>query len=322
MKLTRILILLLICQFSWFSYSTEVFVQYLTRVEHRKDYTDHIFCCNVEGSGILWGLNSKSIGGYGLNDKIGTTTFNSKSKFFNYTSTLLSKKHITGHRSNLESMLIIAVYTNRSIYLNVSCNNDKIIGFASNGDNPTFPDNNNHSDNFTTEENVSLVQVLRPEVMQRDKAMTHIFLCRTNSLPQLVGVNKRGVGFGLSNQVGDYRTIRQADHIYLQAILSAREPFQTTTFTIVVTNKSYFSFSCTYKRNIKQVIVSYHNDSQELATSSHQMSTKVPCFTRSAIITEYTTTMKLQSSFIPTISPFLSNNICKRSILQLVLHYG
>ena len=318
MKFTRILILLLMCQFFWCSYSAEVSVQYLTRVEHRKDYTDHIFCCNIEGSGIQWGLNSKSIGGYDLKDKIGITTFNSRHKIFNYTSTLLSKKHITDDRANLESLLIIAVYTNQSISLNVSCNNNKIIRFASNVGNPTFPDKSNHSDNFTTNKNISLVQVLKAEVVQRDEAMTHIFLCRTNSLLQLVGVDKHGVGFDSSNLVGDHKTIKhQADLVYLQAILSARESFQTTTFTIVVTNQSYFSFSCSYKTNIE---VSYHNDSQELATSSRQPSTKVPSFTRSAIIMEYTTTVKLQPSFVPTTSPFLSS-FCKCSILQQILYY-
>ena len=217
--------------------STYVNIEYLRRDNrfNHSSYIDYYFSCNTIGPTLQWALNEESLIGYGLDD-VGRAVV-SMGQNFNYTTTLLSSQLERQQNARLTSILIVSPEKEQIENFNVSCNNGLMINSTSTTTNPIYVE---IVENIQTEGSIiALEQVLSARVIQNNTNLIHILLCGTADSSQIWGVNGEGIIFDQNDRIGRHQT-ETPDGITVvrQAILFARQPFETTSVLFVLSNSN------------------------------------------------------------------------------------
>ncbi len=191
--------------FSWLELSQSfVQVKYLKRIERFNEsvITDYYFSCHIEGLEVQWGVNGSSLGGYVSSD-VGTAVV-SESNEFNFTTSLISAKP-KKNAFLLDSILIIFTGNRQIKNFEVSCNNNMEINITSNQIEPEILD-------FIPPRQGTEIQfeyALAAQLVQNYSQQTSIFVCRSNSTSQDLGIPSiRAFGFSSSDQLGATRNLK------------------------------------------------------------------------------------------------------------------
>ena len=219
-------------------------VEYLLRVNRLNNlsYNDYYFICNAVGPTLKWAFNEESLIGYSV-DEVGRTLV-SAGQNFNYTSTLLSSHLIGYQQSELTSVLIISFKEVQTKYFNVTCSNGLMTNIINTSSNPRFIEN---PDNIRTKgDSIYLKHVMSAKLIGNSTSLTHILTCGTAKFAQTWGINGEGTVFDQNDKIGKARTeVPDGTTVSRQAILFARQPFETTS-VMFVTSNSNITVTCSF----------------------------------------------------------------------------
>ncbi len=220
------------------AFSSSIFLEYIQKIERFQvtNITDYYFSCNLQGRILQWAVNSENLGGFHVNSSKRTVV--SKRSNFNYTSTLLSARSFM-----FNSILVVSLGKDQNQTLDVICTNNINFNVTNNENNPKY-ESPNVRGNFSRA--IGLEHVLTAPLIHNSNQLTHIFLCGTNGMSQQLIVNSRSIGFSPADTIGVTRSSDIRNGIVnIQAILNARQPYQTTSI-IFVTHGSDFNITCAY----------------------------------------------------------------------------
>ena len=229
-------------------------LQYLREVKDRLQYaksdTDYYFSCSVDGSVLQWGLNSTSLGGYGVNE-VGFATVTNKSTY-SFSSTLLSAVPLPQQpgTAHLVSVLVISVPRFSTLDLNVSCSNNILIKFK----NVKTPKCMGEEGDITTSDDRTIVlqHILSAPLLVNSSLLVHIFMCGTESLFQVIGDGSDDLGFAEGDYVGANVTDLFPDNLQMvniQAVLISRQPPLVTTSLLFILSNTSSNAYCSFKWN-------------------------------------------------------------------------
>ena len=226
-------------------FASFVNVEYLLRVNrfNHSTYIDDYFYCNALGPSLQWALNGESLIGFRLNE-VGRAVV-SMGQNYSYTTTLLSSHEIEGQQQGiLTSILIVSFEKGRSENFDIICSNSLMINITSTTANPVYAEN---FENIQTKGDIiALEHVLSGNLIHNSSSLTHILTCGTADRSLTLDINGEGIVFGLRDTIGEAKTeIPDGSSVSRQAILFARQPFETTS-VIFVTSNLNIAVTCSF----------------------------------------------------------------------------
>ena len=132
--------------------------------------------------------------------------------------------------------------------LSVFCTNNVVLSNISTDFGPKYRKCNDEV-HISENDTIAFAYILSAPLLQqlKNSSVLHFFMCRTESLSQLVGRDDSGLGFSKNHRVGETRNDLSVDNtmVNIEAILISREQFKTTSLVFIISN-SYFTAKCSF----------------------------------------------------------------------------